>query len=36
VGLSVVQLLMGAMGGSVAVADAPAGGADFQLLLPPA
>jgi signal transduction histidine kinase len=36
VGLSVVQLLMGAMGGQVAVADAPGGGADFQLQLPPA
>lgn len=36
VGLSVVQLLMAAMGGSVAVADAPGGGADFQLRLPPA
>jgi signal transduction histidine kinase len=35
IGLSVVQLLMEAMGGSVQVADAPGGGADFQLRLPP-
>jgi two-component system OmpR family sensor kinase len=34
IGLSVVQLLIEAMGGSVQVADCPGGGADFQLLLP--
>jgi signal transduction histidine kinase len=34
IGLSVVQLLMEAMGGTVHVADAPGGGADFQLRLP--
>ncbi len=33
-GLSVVRLLMERMGGSVAVAEAPEGGADFQLVLP--
>lgn len=36
IGLSVVQLLMEAMGGSVQVEDASGGGADFQLRLPPA
>jgi len=36
IGLSVVKLLMEAMGGSVRVADAPGGGADFQLWLPAA
>jgi signal transduction histidine kinase len=35
IGLAVVQLLMQAMGGSVAVAEAPGGGADFQLWLAP-
>jgi two-component system, OmpR family, sensor kinase len=30
----VVRLLMEAMGGSVQVAEAPGGGADFQLHLP--
>lgn len=35
IGLSIVKLLMEAMGGQVQVADAPGGGADFQLLLPP-
>ena len=34
IGLSVVRLLMEAMGGSVQVAEAPGGGADFQLHLP--
>jgi signal transduction histidine kinase len=34
IGLSVVQRLMEAMGGSVQVADAEGGGADFQLCLP--
>jgi signal transduction histidine kinase len=34
IGLSVVKLLMERMGGRVRVADAPGGGADFQLLLP--
>ena len=34
IGLSVVRLLMEAMGGSVVAADAPGGGADFQLHLP--
>jgi signal transduction histidine kinase len=34
IGLSVVRLLMRAMGGSVQVADPPGGGADFQLHLP--
>ena len=34
IGLAVVRLLMEAMGGSVQVADAPGGGADFQLHLP--
>jgi signal transduction histidine kinase len=34
IGLAVVRLLMEAMGGSVQVADAPGGGADFQLRLP--
>jgi signal transduction histidine kinase len=34
IGLSVVRLLMVAMGGSVQVADPPGGGADFQLHLP--
>lgn len=33
-GLAVVRLLMEAMGGGVAVEDAPGGGADFQLRLP--
>jgi len=33
IGLSVVKLLMERMGGSVTVADAPGGGADFQLHL---
>ena len=33
VGLAVVRALMEAMGGSVSVADAPQGGADFQLRL---
>ena len=33
IGLSVVKLLVERMGGSVAVADAPGGGADFQLHL---
>lgn len=33
IGLAVVRSLMQAMGGSVAVADAPGGGADFQLRL---
>jgi signal transduction histidine kinase len=34
IGLSVVRLLIEAMGGRVQVADNPSGGADFQLLLP--
>ena len=34
IGLAVVRLLMEAMGGSVQVADASGGGADFQLHLP--
>jgi two-component system OmpR family sensor kinase len=34
IGLSVVRLLIEAMGGRVQVADQPGGGADFQLLLP--
>jgi two-component system, OmpR family, sensor kinase len=34
IGLPVVRLLIEAMGGRVQVADAPVGGADFQLLLP--
>ncbi|MCU0530441.1 MAG: ATP-binding protein, partial [Cyanobium sp. Prado107] len=34
IGLAMVRLLMDRMGGSVQVADAPGGGADFQLLLP--
>ena len=34
IGLSVVRLLIEAMGGRVQVADRPGGGADFQLLLP--
>jgi two-component system OmpR family sensor kinase len=34
IGLSVVRLLIEAMGGRVQVADHPGGGADFQLLLP--
>ena len=34
IGLAMVRLLMEAMGGSVQVADAPGGGADFQLRLP--
>jgi two-component system OmpR family sensor kinase len=34
IGLSVVELLMQAMGGAVLVLDAPGGGADFQLRLP--
>lgn len=33
-GLSVVQLLMERMGGSVALGEGPEGGADFQLALP--
>jgi signal transduction histidine kinase len=33
VGLAVVRALMEAMAGSVSVADAPQGGADFQLRL---
>ena len=33
-GLALVRLLMQAMGGAVAVADRPGGGADFQLRLP--
>ncbi len=33
-GLSVVRLLMERMGGAVEVAEAPEGGADFQLVLP--
>ena len=35
IGLSVLKLLMEAMGGRVVVADAPGGGADFQLWLQP-
>jgi two-component system, OmpR family, sensor kinase len=35
IGLSMVKLLIEAMGGRVRVADVPGGGADFQLLLPP-
>lgn len=34
IGLSVVDLLMQAMGGAVQVVNAPGGGADFQLRLP--
>ena len=34
IGLAMVRLLMEAMGGSEQVADAPGGGADFQLHLP--
>lgn len=34
-GLAVVRLLIEAMGGQVAIATSPAGGADFQLRLPP-
>ena len=34
IGLAVVRPLMRAMGGEVAVADAPGSGADFQLRLP--
>ena len=34
IGLSVVDLLMQAMGGAVQVVDVPGGGADFQLRLP--
>jgi signal transduction histidine kinase len=34
IGLAVVKTLMERMGGSVAVADVPGGGADFQLRLP--
>jgi two-component system OmpR family sensor kinase len=34
IGLSVVRLLIEAMGGRVQLADHPGGGADFQLLLP--
>jgi signal transduction histidine kinase len=34
IGLAVVKTLMERMGGTVAVIDAPAGGADFQLRLP--
>ena len=33
IGLSVVRLLIEAMGGRVQVADHPGGGADFQVLL---
>ena len=36
IGLAVVDTLMQAMGGRVEIADAPGGGADFQLLLPEA
>jgi len=36
IGLSVVRLLIEAMGGTVQVAPAPGGGADFQLRLPKA
>ncbi len=35
IGLAVVKLLMETMGGRVTVCDAPGGGADFQLHLPP-
>jgi signal transduction histidine kinase len=34
IGLAMVRLLMERMGGKAQVADAPGGGADFQLLLP--
>jgi len=34
IGLSVVRLLIEAMGGRMQVVDHPGGGADFQLLLP--
>jgi two-component system sensor histidine kinase TctE len=34
IGLSVVRLLIEAMGGRVQVVDHPGGGADFQLVLP--
>jgi signal transduction histidine kinase len=34
IGLAMVRLLMERMGGTAQVADAPGGGADFQLLLP--
>jgi signal transduction histidine kinase len=34
IGLAVVESLMLAMGGEVAVSDAPGGGADFQLRVP--
>jgi signal transduction histidine kinase len=34
IGLAMVRLLMERMGGTALVADAPGGGADFQLLLP--
>ena len=34
IGLSMVQLLIEAMGGRVQVAAHPGGGADFQLVLP--
>jgi len=34
IGLAVVQTLMQAMGGAVAIGEAAGGGADFQLLLP--
>jgi signal transduction histidine kinase len=34
IGLAVVKTLMDRMGGQVLVADAPGGGADFQLWLP--
>lgn len=34
IGLALVRLLMERMGGTARVADAPGGGADFQLLLP--
>jgi two-component system OmpR family sensor kinase len=36
IGLSVVQVLMERMGGTVEVSDTPGGGADFRLVLPAA